>query len=111
MTIGSEGHITVLKEMDGLKRKMESQNIRVVNNQFIEGTNMLDMAGIIEHAKELHLPCSGLTWLAEFLRARKYRREDQKRFVYPRERRNPINNNWSYMKNCWDESEWYFVKP
>jgi hypothetical protein len=109
--IGSAGYESMLQPMVETLDSLQRSGLRVIQNVFIEGTNILDMAQIIANAAEIHIPCSGLAWLAEYLRVRGYSRPDQKRYVYPRDRLNPINDNWNYMQQCWDESEWTFVQP
>lgn len=111
--IGSpDGHLQELPEMKvAIERIKSCSNLPILYNEFIDRTTLFDFIPILMAAKEVHLPNSALTWLVEYLVQRGLTRADQKRFCYPRDRCNPINDNYKYIKGCWDESNWFFVPP
>lgn len=111
--IGSpDGHLQALPQMElAINKLSKSNRYRIINNTFVPKTTLFDFIPILTNAKEIHLPNSALSWVIEYLVQNNLCRSDQKRFCYPRDRQNPINDNYKYMKGCWDESNWFFVHP
>ena len=111
--IGSpDGHLQELPEMKkSIHNISETTDYRIIENYFLPGTTLFDFIPVLIQAKELHLPNSALAWLAEWLAVKGLCRDDQRRFCYPRDLVNSINYNYRYMKGCWDESNWFFVRP
>jgi hypothetical protein len=111
--IGSpDGHLQELPAMRQQISCLQSRTgNRVIENEFVPETTFFDFINLLCRAKEVHLPNSALAWLVEYLRYCGLTRSDQKRVCYPRDRGNPINDNWNYIKNCWDESQWFFFQP
>lgn len=111
--IGSpDGHLHELAAMSSIIEKLNFYSpYPIIENQFIHGTTLFDFIQILCLAREVHLPNSVFAWLVEYLRFCGLTRPDQKRVCYPRDRGNPINDNWNYIKNCWDESQWFFYPP
>lgn len=112
--IGSpDGHMMPLDDMIEAISSIRSKvvDLCILENKFIPDTTLFDFLGVLASARELHLPNSALAWIAEYLVMKKISREDQRRFCYPRDRGNPINDNWKYIKGCWSEENWFFIKP
>jgi hypothetical protein len=111
--IGSpDGHLTRLAEMDqSIKRLSAIAHVPIIEHCFIDGTTMFDFIPVLANAVELHLPNSALCWLVEYMVHNQLCRHDQKRYMYPRDRNNKINDNYRYLKNCYCESNWFFVPP
>jgi len=112
--IGSpDGHMIPLQDMrDTITSiKAKSNDLRILENEFVNDTTIFDFIGILASASELHLPNSALAWIAEYLAVKNMSRDDQRRFCYPRDRGNPINDNWKYLKGCWNEENWILTQP
>ena len=112
--IGSpDGHMMPLQDMRDTVSSIRARSkyLRILENEFVKDTTLFDFIGILSSARELHLPNSALAWIAEYLAVKNISREDQRRFCYPRDRGNPINDNWNYLKGCWNEENWFLTPP
>jgi len=91
--------------------QFNDRGVRVIeHNASIGGSigtfTLFDWSLVLERAKEIHTPNTGMCFLIEKLNTVA---DKNHKFMYHRDKGNAINNNWDYTKNSLDPSNWTYM--